>query len=49
MMHFGLLEEKKSHLLGLLKERKARLRDKAIEVRDSDFLQFYSGKVVLED
>ncbi|THC43685.1 hypothetical protein C2862_12915 [Massilia sp. Mn16-1_5] len=49
MMHFGLAEEKKSHLLGLLRERKARLRDKAIEVRDSDFLQFYSGKVVLED
>ena len=49
MMHFGLPEEKKSHLLGLLRERKARLRDKAIEVRDNEFLQFYSGKFVLED
>ena len=49
MMHFGLPEEKKAHLLGLLKERKNRLREKAIEVKDSDFLQFYSGKVVLED
>jgi 5-methylcytosine-specific restriction protein A len=49
MMHFGLPEEKKSYLLGLLKERKVRLRDKAIEIKDNEFLQFYSGKVVLED
>ncbi len=49
MMHFGLLEEKRSLLLGLFKKRKAGLRDKAIEVKDSDFLQLYAGKVVLED
>jgi len=49
MMHFGLLEEKKSLLLSLLKQRKERLREKAIEVKDNEFLQFYSGKVILED
>jgi len=49
MMHFGLPEEKRSLLLELLKQRKEKLREKAIEVKDSDFLQFYSGKVVLED
>lgn len=49
MMHFGLPDEKKSHLLGLLKKRRASLRDKAIEIKDSDFLQFYSSRMVLED
>ena len=49
MMHFGVPEEKKSYLLSLLRQRKAKLREKAIEVKDNDFLQFYSGKVILED
>lgn len=49
MMHFGLPDEKRSHLLGLLRKRRARLRDKAIEIKDSDFMQFYSSKTVLED
>jgi 5-methylcytosine-specific restriction protein A len=49
MLHYGVPEEKKSLLMSLLKQRKQRLLEKSINVKDSDFLRFYAGDVLLED
>jgi 5-methylcytosine-specific restriction protein A len=49
MLHFGTLQEKKGVLKLLLKQRRQRLFEKSITVKDSEFLQFYTIGNLFED
>jgi 5-methylcytosine-specific restriction protein A len=49
MLHYGVPQEKKSLLMSLLKQRKQRLLEKSISVKENDFLRFYASSASMDD
>lgn len=43
MLHFGVSQEKKTLLKSLLKQRRSKLLEKAISIKESDFLELYGN------